>query len=60
MTDIAPETVAAIANTLMSPSAPIIVEDLLLAHKLAVEVREKLAGKPASLSLIFQTIFSLM
>ena len=53
------EAAQAIAQTIANPSIPVLAEDLLLAHKLVNEVKEKLAGKHPSLSVIFNTLFNL-
>lgn len=51
------EVAAAVAETVANPSAPVLVEDLLLVHKIAGEVKAQLAGKHPTLSQIFWSLF---
>ncbi len=61
MTEVAPvvEVAEAVAETLVNPSIPILAEDLLLAHKLVGEVKDKLAGKHPGLFDVFKLLFNL-
>ena len=49
----------AVEKTIANPSIPILVEDLLLVHKIVTDVKAQLAGKHPSLNLIFHTLFNL-
>lgn len=64
MSDLAPEApiveaAAAVAETIATPSIPVLAEDLLLIHKLVVEVKTQLAGKHISLLSVFNVLFNL-
>lgn len=50
--------VEAVAQTIADPSIPVLVEDVMLAHKLAMEVNTQLAGKHPSIKQIFNTLFN--
>jgi len=43
------EVAGAVAATVASPTIPVLAEDLLLAHKLAEDLKTQLAGKHPSL-----------
>lgn len=53
----AAEIVEAVAETILHPNPVTIAEDLLLAHRLAGEIREKLAGKHPS---VFATLIAVL
>lgn len=65
MTDIKPsvppiiEAAEAVVKTVASPSLPVLIEDLVLVHKLVNEVKSQLAGKPHHLIDIFLVLFNL-
>lgn len=53
------EIAKAVEATVVSPSVPVLVDDLLLVHQLVVDVKNKLAGKHVSLPLLFNTLFNI-
>lgn len=53
------EAATAVAATIANPSIPVLVEDLILAHKLAGEVKAQLAGKHPTVIAIFGALFNL-
>lgn len=53
------EAAEAVAATIATPSIPILAEDLLLVHKLAIEVKAQLAEKGNNLSNLFVWLFNL-
>ena len=53
------EAAAAVAATIVNPSIPVLAEDLLLAHKIASEVKTAFAGKHPGVLDIFKLLFSL-
>jgi hypothetical protein len=65
MADSAPEQVPiieaaeAVAQTIASPSIPVLAEDLLLVYKLVQEVKAQLKGKPDNLLNLFNVLFHL-
>jgi nitrogen regulatory protein PII-like uncharacterized protein len=52
------EILGAAANTFKNPSIPVLVEDLILVHKLATEIKEKLAGKHYTVMGIFHQLLN--
>jgi hypothetical protein len=65
MTDAAPEmppiveAAEAVAQTIASPTLPVVIDDLILVHKLANEVKAQLQVKHPSLCQIFSMLFHL-
>lgn len=53
------EAAGAIAETIATPTIPVLAEDLLLVHQLVADVKSQLAGKHPSLLNIFDVLFNL-
>lgn len=60
-TDTSPviEVAEAVAETVATPTIPVLAEDLILVHRLVSDVKTKLAGKSATLASIFSILFNL-
>jgi hypothetical protein len=55
----AAQVLNAIAQTIVSPSIPVLAEDLMIVYNLVKEVKTQLAGKHESLMHIFWTLLNL-
>lgn len=53
------EVAAAVAETIATPTIPVLAEDLLLVHKIVGEVKQKLNNKHPALLDIFNILFHL-
>lgn len=51
------EVAEAAIKTISDPSVPVLVDDLILVHKLVSDVKSALAGKHASMNQLFWMLF---